>query len=242
MRFTLFLLCSLVVAFEASAQHHRGGGGGGGVPHAGGGGGYGGGGYSAGRVTSVPSVGGRGGGTIYGASPSQNYGGGGVPRPAPYTNGSVNRNTYTNNYGTTPRGGNVSYNNGAGYRDRGSYGNVNMNVRYHNNVAHPRGPVGYYGNYGANRIFYTTPRAYFMWQTPFASYGYQCNNAGMMFIGRNFFHQFTSMQECYTALNDIQYYRDFCDAYSASMFDMSGNMIAQFNSYDDCRYSLPYYY
>lgn len=99
-------------------------------------------------------------------------------------------------------------------------------------------PVGpRYNPPGNRRVIRTARRPVLTWNTGF---GYACGNYGELFLGGRLVHNFSYAPDCYTALNDIRYYGDFCD-YS-DLYDQSGRLEAQFYYPEECRNALGWYY
>jgi hypothetical protein len=284
MKFALFLVCTLALSFEASAQRARPGGssrvgggsmGGGSSRGFGGGGsigggpsrGFGGGGSSrgGGHVDVGSFRGGdvRNGGSVY-SGPARGHTGGAV-----YDSGrlvDVNRGGHVNRGGSVNRGGHLpSRNNrfdssfyyGGGRSAHVTHGRVTSFNRYRPGVTiSVGGPVGYFSN-SHSRWWYSTPRPYYVWSTPFVNFGYSCQmltdynqqdqygnyiQYARLLMNGVAQHDFIKLYECNKAISDIQMYGDYCDSVDDVMYDRTGIPEAQFSHYAECRAALPYYY
>jgi hypothetical protein len=103
------------------------------------------------------------------------------------------------------------------------------------------GPVIVGPRYNPNRYSTRVIRTYrrdpVIWNTGF---GYSCGAFGDLLVSGRLVHNFRFSQDCYTALEDIRLYGDFCDG--EDLFDQSGALEAQFTFDYECRNALGYYY
>ncbi len=95
----------------------------------------------------------------------------------------------------------------------------------------------YNPNRSSTRIIRTTRRAPISWNTGF---GFQCGSFGDLLLNGRLVHSFRFSSDCYTALEDIRLYGDFCDG--EDLYDQSGYLEAQFTWDYECRQALGWYY
>lgn len=104
-----------------------------------------------------------------------------------------------------------------------------------------RGPVivgpRYNPNRHSTRVIRTTRRSPVIWSTGF---GYSCGAFGDLLLNGRLIHSFRFSSDCYTALEDIRIYGDFCDG--EDLYDQSGILEAQFTWDYECREALGWYY
>lgn len=103
------------------------------------------------------------------------------------------------------------------------------------------GPVIVGPRYNPNRYSTRVIRTYrrdpYVWTSGF---GYSCGAYGDLLLNGGLVHSFRFSQDCFTALEDIRLYTDFCDG--EDLYDQSGMLQAQFTWDYECRQALGYYY
>lgn len=103
------------------------------------------------------------------------------------------------------------------------------------------GPVIVGPRYNPNRYSTRVIRTYrrdpYVWTNGF---GFTCGAYGDLQLNGSFVHNFRFSQDCYTALEDIRLYTDFCDG--EDLYDQTGMLQAQFTFDYECRQALGYYY
>lgn len=87
------------------------------------------------------------------------------------------------------------------------------------------------------RIYRTYRRPPIIWSVPF---GYTCGIYGELSVNGQYIHNFIYSSDCYSAIEDIRLYGDFCD--DADLYDQTGILEAQFSSNYECREAIGYYY
>lgn len=87
------------------------------------------------------------------------------------------------------------------------------------------------------RYYRQSRRPVIIWNTGF---GYTCDNFSVLRLNGRYIHNFTFSSDCYTAVNDIRMYGDFCDG--SDLYDQSGILEASFYYNYECREALGYYY
>jgi hypothetical protein len=87
------------------------------------------------------------------------------------------------------------------------------------------------------RIYRTIRRTPIIWSIPF---GYNCGIYGDLSVNGRLIHNFYYSSDCYSAIEDIRVYGDFCD--NADLYDQTGILEAQFSSNYECRDAIGYYY
>lgn len=95
----------------------------------------------------------------------------------------------------------------------------------------------YNPNRRSTRVIRTYRRDPIIWSSGF---GYQCGSFGDLLLNGRLVHSFRFSSDCYTALEDIRLYGDFCDG--EDLYDQSGILEAQFTWDYECRQALGYYY
>lgn len=95
----------------------------------------------------------------------------------------------------------------------------------------------YNPNRHSTRVIRTYRRDPVIWSSGF---GYQCGSFGDLLLNGRLVHNFRFSSDCYTALEDIRIYGDFCDG--EDLYDQSGMLEAQFTFNYECREALGWYY
>ena len=95
----------------------------------------------------------------------------------------------------------------------------------------------YNPNRTSTRVIRTYRRDPVIWNSGF---GYQCGAFGDLTLNGRLVHSFRFSSDCYTALEDIRVYGDFCDG--EDLYDQTGILEAQFTWDYECRQALGYYY
>ncbi|MFL5784890.1 MAG: hypothetical protein ACJ76H_09795 [Bacteriovoracaceae bacterium] len=101
----------------------------------------------------------------------------------------------------------------------------------------PGGRIIIRNTYRPGRVYRTYRRPPIIWSVPF---GYSCSMYGDLLLNGVPVHKFRINFDCYSAVDDIRIYGDYCD--DDVMFDQSGYQEAQFYSNVECREALGYYY